>query len=100
MTEDSPEFTELTKRIRDELMKLPELGQLPEQDRFKLASFCAPIGEAIHDMEKEGMPSGYLFATLVEFMSLDAYLMCIGMLRKAGWIEGSVTSKLTWIGDF
>jgi len=54
------------------------------------------VAETIHDLGR--VPSGHLYAQLMNFISLDQYNQIINMLKKAKLIEEKF-HELIWIGN-
>jgi hypothetical protein len=44
------------------------------------------------------VPSGHLYAQLMEHLNLDLYLFLIGILKKAALVEETGDHLLYWIG--
>lgn len=59
------------------------------------AALVIAIGETIRDLGS--VPSGHLYARVMDKMSLTVYNSCIEILKTAGVVEES-GHLLTWIG--
>jgi len=56
---------------------------------------AAAVAEAIRDLGS--VPSGHLYARLMEYMSLETYNKIITVLKNANLVEES-NHLLTWVG--
>lgn len=54
------------------------------------------VADAIRDLGE--VPSGHLYARLMEFMTLEQYSMIVGTLKRVGLIEEK-HNLLRWIGE-
>lgn len=68
------------------------------QDAIK-AALQGAVGLA-HIIQAHGtIPSGHLYARIMEHISLDAYQRLLGVLKKAGLVKESSSHLLTWVGE-
>ena len=63
-----------------------------EKEAFKVVAI---VGRAIKELGE--VPSGHLYARLMDVMNLDQYQAIIGILKKAGLINEE-NYLLTWVG--
>jgi len=55
------------------------------------------IADVIRELDK--VPSGTLYAMLMDKFTLDEYNLMIDMMIKHGWVKRSGSHMLTWIGE-
>ncbi len=54
------------------------------------------VSEAIRQAHQ--LPSGVLYAHLLGIVSMEGYLMALGILKRAGLIEIGASHMIRWIG--
>jgi len=67
-----------------------------QQQIFAALQIVHAVGEAIQELGS--VPSGTLYARLMDQMRLDRYEQIIGLLKTARLVEESNEHLLTWIG--
>ena len=67
-----------------------------EQKRALVLAVQA-LADAIRELGS--IPSGHLYARLMDKLSLETYQMLIGVLKEAGKVKEHDSHLLVWIGD-
>lgn len=66
----------------------------PKRKIMKAMEIVKLVGEVIRDVRE--IPSGHLYACLMEKISFDDYTKVIDLLKKAGLVEESNAHMLSW----